>query len=93
MILKSPLAFRIDMGFLIFSNYSITRLQQCLKNLHPEHEVSVRGSSDFKNLFKMLSQHKSNEIQDTNKSRTLPALSELSLEQLQIVLQATLSTF
>jgi len=70
-------------GILIFSNYSITRLEQCIKNLHPEHQVSVRGSSDFKNLFKMLSQHRSNEIQDTNKSRTLPALSKLSSEQLK----------
>lgn len=80
---KEPIGIQNRYGILIFSNYSITRLEQCIKNLHPEHQVSVRGSSDFKNLFEMLSQHKSNEIQDTNKSRTLPALSKLSSEQLE----------
>jgi len=67
----------------VFSNYSITRLQQCIKALDSDQKGTVRGSSEFKELFYIAFQHRAQNIEDINKERALPSFERLSQSNIE----------
>jgi hypothetical protein len=80
---NEPIAIQNQYGILVFSNYSITRLQQCIKALDSNQKGTLRGSSEFKQLFHIASQHRAQNIEDINKERALPSFERLSQNDIE----------
>ncbi|WP_180174838.1 relaxase/mobilization nuclease domain-containing protein [Acinetobacter sp. YH01022] len=80
---NEPIAIQNRYGILVFSNYSITRLQQCIKALDSDQKGTVRGSSEFKELFYIAFQHRAQNIEDINKERALPSFERLSQSNIE----------
>lgn len=81
--LDEPIAIQNQYGILVFSNYSMNRLQQCINALDPKLRETLRGSVEFKELFHTALQHRFENIQDINKDRVLPSFKNLSPQQIQ----------
>jgi hypothetical protein len=78
-----PIAIQNQYGILVFSNYSLARLQQCIKVLDPNQKGTLRGSSEFKDLFHIALQHRAQDIKDVNKERALPSFERLSQNNIE----------
>ena len=82
--LDEPIAIQNRFGILVFSNYSMNRLRQCIDALDLKQKARISGSVEFKELFHQALEHKSSNIQDINKERVLPSFKNSSPQQLQI---------
>lgn len=80
---NEPIAIQNRYGIVVFSNYSSTRLQQCIKALDSDQKGTVRGSSEFKELFHIAFQHRAQNIEDINKERALPSFERLSQSNIE----------
>lgn len=80
---NEPIAIQNRYGILVFSNYSITRLQQCIKALDSNQKGRLQGSSEFKELFHIAFQHRAQNIGDINKERALPSFGRLSQNNIE----------
>lgn len=82
-----PIAIQNQFGILVFSNYSMSRLRQCINALDLKQKARIRGSAEFKELFRLALKHKSRNIQDINKDRVLPSFKNLSPQHIQTSFQ------
>lgn len=80
---NEPIAIQNQYGILVFSNYSLTRLQQCIKALDSNQKETLRGTSEFKELFHIALQHRTQNIADINKERVLPSFEHLSQNNIE----------
>jgi len=78
-----PIAIQNQYGIMVFSNYSITRLQQCIKALDSNQKGKLQGSPEFKALFSIALQDRAQNIEDINKQRALPRLEGLSQNNIE----------
>ena len=75
---NEAIAIQNQYGIMVFSNYSIPRLQQCIKALDAKQAGKLQGSPEFKALFSLALQDRAQNIEDINKHRALPRLEGLS---------------
>jgi hypothetical protein len=82
---NEPIAIQNRYGILVFSNYSVTRLQQCIKALDSKQKGTVRGSSEFKELFHATVKDikEKEQVIDTNHERVLPSFTKLSQQEIE----------
>ncbi|OOV79449.1 relaxase/mobilization nuclease domain-containing protein [Acinetobacter sp. ANC 5600] len=78
-----PIAIQNRYGILVFSNYSLNRLRQCINALDPKQKARIRGTVEFKELFRLALEHKSRNIQDINKERVLPSFKNSAPQHIQ----------
>ncbi|MCK6600016.1 MAG: hypothetical protein L6Q37_16745, partial [Bdellovibrionaceae bacterium] len=58
-------------------------LQQCIKALDSNQKGTLRGTSEFKELFHIALQHRTQNIEDINKERALPSFERLSQNNIE----------
>ena len=75
---NEAIAIQNQYGIMVFSNYSIPRLQQCIKALDVKQAGKLQGPPEFKALFSLALQDRAQNIEDINKHRALPRLEGLS---------------
>ncbi|WP_257222936.1 LPD7 domain-containing protein [Acinetobacter sp. YH12227] len=82
---NEPIAIQNRYGILVFSNYSVTRLQQCIKALDSKKKGTLRGTSEFKELFHATVKDlkEKEQIIDTNHERVLPSFERLSQNNIE----------
>lgn len=78
-----PIAIQNQYGILVFSNYSMNRLRQCINALDLKQKARIRGSVEFKELFHIALQHRAEKIPEINNDRVLPSLKHLSPQHIQ----------
>ncbi|MHA3050617.1 relaxase/mobilization nuclease domain-containing protein [Acinetobacter sp. ANC 4639] len=79
-----PIAVMNQYGIQVFSQYSVPRIQQCLKLLNADTSIEFFGEPSFKQQAKIALQHWDYRIEDPNPCHELPRLSQISPSDLEV---------
>lgn len=79
-----PIAVMNQYGIQMFSQYSIPRIQQCLKLLNADTSIEFSGESSFKQQAQIALQHRDHQIEDPNPQHELPRLDQISSSDLEV---------
>lgn len=92
---NEAIAIQNQYGILVFSNYSVPRLYQCIKQIAPDIGVSLTGSPHFKSLYKVAFESFSSaeKLIDINEKRALPNLSRLGTSELETCFRQLVKQF
>ncbi|WP_180058680.1 relaxase/mobilization nuclease domain-containing protein [Acinetobacter sp. YH12227] len=82
---NEPIAIQNQYGILVFSNYSVPRLYQCIQHLDSNAKATPTGLPEFKKLYAVALQSFENDekLVDINEKRVLPSLKKLSQSGLE----------
>ncbi|MHA3061691.1 hypothetical protein ACX1N5_13690 [Acinetobacter sp. ANC 4636] len=79
-----PIAVMNQHGIQMFSQYSVPRIQQCLKLLDAHTPIEFSGEPSFQQQAKVALQHRSHRIEDPNPQHELPRLDQISPSDLEV---------
>jgi len=79
-----PIAVMNQYGIQMFSQYSIPRIQQCLKLLNADTSIEFSGESSFKQQAQIALQHLDHRIEDPNPRHELPQLEQITSADLEV---------
>ena len=95
-----PIGIQNKFGIQVFSNYSFSRICQCLKKLEEKEEkeekeelISFTGDPDFKRLIQSAIDNRDDKIHDSNVKRKIPRLSSISQSDLDLYFEDIFSKF
>jgi hypothetical protein len=79
-----PIAVMNQYGIQVFSQYSVPRIQQCLKLLDAHTPIEFSGEPSFQQQAKVALQHRNHQIEDPNPCHELPRLDQISSSDLEV---------
>ncbi|ENU79088.1 hypothetical protein F975_03058 [Acinetobacter sp. ANC 3789] len=79
-----PIAVMNQYGIQMFSQYSVPRIQQCLKLLDAHIPIEFSGELSFQQQAKIALQHWDHRIEDPNPQHELPWLDQISPPDLEV---------
>lgn len=82
---NQPIAIQNQYGILVFSNYSVPRLYQCMQHLNPNTKAILSGLPEFKGIYAVALQSFENgeKLIDINEKIVLPSFKNLSKPRLE----------
>ncbi|MHA3093183.1 relaxase/mobilization nuclease domain-containing protein [Acinetobacter brisouii] len=79
-----PIAVMNQYGIQMFSQYSVPRIQQCLKLLDAHTPIAFSGDRAFQQQAQIALQHRDHRIEDPNPQHELPRLEQISSADLEV---------
>ncbi len=79
-----PIAVMNQYGIQVFSQYSVARIQQCLKLLNADTSIEFSGEPSFKQQAQIALQHLDHRIEDPNPRHELPQLEQITSADLEV---------
>ncbi|UIP26555.1 relaxase/mobilization nuclease domain-containing protein [Acinetobacter towneri] len=88
-----PIGIQNKFGIQVFSNYSLSRIHQCLKWLNNDKPITFTGDSDFRLFTQSALDNRDGKIHDSNVKRKIPRLSSISQSDLDLYFEDIFSKF
>ncbi|MHA3081352.1 relaxase/mobilization nuclease domain-containing protein [Acinetobacter sp. ANC 5502] len=79
-----PIAVMNQHGIQMFSQYSVPRIQQCLKLLDVHTPIEFSGEPSFQQQAQIALQHRDHRIEDPNPCHEMPRLDQISSYDLEV---------
>ncbi|MHA3117038.1 LPD7 domain-containing protein [Acinetobacter sp. ANC 4635] len=79
-----PIAVMNQHGIQMFSQYSVPRIQQCLKLLDAHTPIEFSGEPSFQQQAQIALQYRNHRIEDPNPQHELPRLDQISPSDLEV---------